>query len=138
MKCESTNNSYMGEIIYKELSYTINGILFQVQNDLGKYCNEKQVCDKIEFYFKEKNVPYQREYILPPSFDGEKTGRNRVDFLIDDKIILEIKCKRFLVKDDYFQTQRYLHALNKKLGILVNFRDDRIKPRRVLNSLANS
>ena len=128
----------MEEIIYKELSYTINGILFQVQNDLGRYCNEKQVCDKIEFYLKEKNIQYRRECVLPPSFDGEKIGRNRVDFLIDEKIILEIKSKRFLVKDDYFQTQRYLHALDKKLGILVNFRDERIKPRRVLNSLANS
>ena len=34
------------EIIYKELSYIINGLLFQVHNDLGRYCNEKQVCDK--------------------------------------------------------------------------------------------
>ncbi len=126
------------EIIYKELSYIINGLLFQVHNDLGRYCNEKQVCDKIEFYLKTNKLQYKREFILPPSFVGEKDGRNRIDFLIDDKIILEIKCKRFLVKDDYFQTQRYLHALNKKLGILVNFRDERLKPRRVLNSSSHS
>jgi len=70
---------------------------------------------------------------LPESFRGGRKGRNRIDFLIDDKIILEIKCKRFLDKDDYYQTQRYLHAFNKKLAILVNFRDQRVKPRRILN-----
>lgn len=120
-------------IIYGDLSYLISGIFFDVHNDLGRYCNEKQACDKIEYYLKLGKVPYKREYVLPESFVGEKSGRNRLDFLIDEKIIIEVKCKRFVTKEDYYQTQRYLHSLNRKLAILVNFRDIRIKPRRVLN-----
>ena len=82
-------------------------------------------------------IKYEREKILPPSFKFEKEGRNKVDFLIDGKIILEIKAKRLLLKDDYYQVRRYLSSLNKKLGLLVNFRDKYIKPRRILNSRAN-
>jgi len=128
---EFTDNT---KIIYKELSYQVNGMLFKVHNELGKYCNEKQVCDRIEQYFKDNNMNYKRELVLPSCFSGEMKGRNRIDFLVDDKIILEIKCKRYIGREEYYQVQRYLHAYNKKLGILVNFRDDRLEPNRVLNS----
>lgn len=120
-------------MVYPELSYQINGVLFQVHNKIGRYCNEKQVCDCIEQYLKDNNIQYERELVLSPHFNGEKNGRNRIDFLIVDSIILEVKCKRFITKEDYYQTQRYLHSFNKKLAIIVNFRDERLKPRRVLN-----
>lgn len=125
------------KLIYPELSYKITGILFAVHNELGRFCNEKQYADAIERYFKKLKIRYEREKILPPSFEEELRGRNKIDFLIEDKIILEIKAKRLLIKDDYYQTKRYLLALNKKLGLLVNFRDKYIKPRRILNSSAN-
>ena len=122
-----------GGVIYAELGYKINGLLFEAHNSVGRYCNEQQVCDAIEHFLKRDKILYKREFVLPPSFEGEMKGRNRVDFLVEDVIILEIKCKRFLTKEDYYQAQRYLHALNRKLAILVNFRDERIKPRRILN-----
>lgn len=60
----------------------------------------------------------------------------KVDFLIEGKILLEIKTKRILGKEDYYQTKRYLAALNKKLAIVVNFRDKSIRPKRIINSLS--
>ena len=76
---------------------------------------------------------YEREKILPASFAGEIAGRNKVDFLIEDKIILELKASRMLTKEDYYQAKRYLVALHKELGILVNFRQRFLTPKRVLN-----
>lgn len=127
----------MRDIIYSEISYKINGVLFSVHNELGQFCNEKQYCDLIEEHLKSAGILYEREKILPVSFEGELKGRNKVDFLIDDKIILELKAKKFLERDDYYQIKRYLSATNKKLGILVNFRRKFITPKRVLNSSAN-
>jgi GxxExxY protein len=124
----------MGKIIYPDLSYLINGILFKAHNDLGRFRNEKEYGDYIENNFKKLNIKYEREKILPISFEGEKSGRNKVDFLIEDLIILEIKAKRFIEKDDYYQIKRYLITLNKKLGLLVNFRDKYLKIKRILNS----
>ena len=124
----------MGKIIYPELSYIINGILFKTHNTLGKNCSEGQYSDFVEKLLKESNVKYEREKILPPIFYGEKAGRNKVDFLIDNKIILELKSKKVISKDDYYQVKRYLTALSKKLGIIVNFRSSYIYPKRILNS----
>ena len=126
------------KLIYPELSYKITGILFAVHNELGRFYNEEQYADAIEGYLKNLKMDYEREKTLPISFKDEIKGRNRIDFLIEDKVILELKTKRLLTRDDYYQTKRYLAALNKKLGLLVNFRDKYIKPRRILNSSVKS
>lgn len=123
-----------GDIIHPELSYKINGILFDIRKELGRFRNEQQYCDAIEERLKKSEIIYKREAFLPPSFEGEKENRNRVDFLIDEKIILEIKAKPFITKEDYYQTMRYLQSLDKKLAILVNMRRYYINPKRILNS----
>jgi GxxExxY protein len=124
------------KIIYPELSYQINGILFKVRKQLGIYCSEKQYCDAIEAELKLANLEYEREKILDASFPDEKPGRNRIDFKVGNKIILEVKAKSFVTKDDYFQTQRYLGATGLKLAILANMRRYAVNPKRILNSEA--
>ncbi len=121
--------------IYAELSYKITGILFAVHNELGKYRNEQQYADATEKYLKAFKIPYEREKVILPSFVGEHERRNKIDFLIDGKIILELKAKRIIEKSDYYQVKRYLVTCKKKLAILVNFRDRFLKPKRILNSM---
>lgn len=128
------NANAVNDLIYPELSYKITGVLFSVHNELGRYCSEKQYADKIEFYLKKLSVTYEREKILEISFEGEKQGRNKVDFIINNKVILEVKAKAVITKEDYYQVRRYLKSLNKKLGVLANFRDKFLRPKRVLNS----
>ena len=131
MQMMQKNNN---KIIYPELSFKINGILFKIGKQLNRFRNEKQYCDAIELALQNERIKYEREKILPPSFDGEHEGRNKIDFLIEEKIILEIKSKPFITKNDYYQVKRYLTSLNKKLAILVNMRYYYIKPIRVLNA----
>lgn len=126
------------KIIYSELSFNLNGILFEVHNILGRSTNEQQICDMIEQKLIQHGLKYVREFVVPPTFEGEKPGRHRIYFLVDGAIILEIKYKPYLTKDDYFQVKRYLAALDKKLAILVNFREQRLHPKRILNSNANN
>jgi GxxExxY protein len=121
------------KIFYPDLSYKINGILYKVHNRLGRYCNEKQYSDMIEELLKKEGIKFEREKILPKMFEGEKEGRNKIDFLIEEKIILEIKAKTIIEKSDYYQIMRYLKILNKKLGFLVNFRNRYLRVKRVIN-----
>lgn len=121
------------KVVYPKLSFKIVGILFEVQNELGRYCNEKQYSDLIEEKFKKINIRYEREKTLDKYFPAEKPGRHRIDFLVDDKIILEIKAKSVIARDDYYQTRRYLEVSNKKLGLIVNFHSPYLRPKRVLN-----
>ncbi|OGK23981.1 hypothetical protein A3D76_04555 [Candidatus Roizmanbacteria bacterium RIFCSPHIGHO2_02_FULL_37_9b] len=127
----------MAKIFYPELSYRITGVLNKTHNELGRYCSEKQYADSIENNFKKLKIDYEREMIIPIGFEGEFKGRNKVDFLVGGKIIIEIKAKKIITKEDYFQTRRYLSILNKKLAILVNFRSIYLSPKRILNPNSN-
>ena len=122
---DANDSNRKSKLIYPELSYKITGICFEVHNILGRYCREKQYCDLLEKKFNEYNIANIREYIV-------KGKGNRVDFLIEEKIILEAKAKKFVLKDDYYQIQRYLQSLKKKLGSLVNFRNRYLKLKRII------
>jgi GxxExxY protein len=113
------------KLIYPELSYLINGICFEAHNKLGRYAREKQYGNFVEEKLRELKIPYEREYRI------DKAG-NTVDFLIDNKLILELKAKRFIFKEDLYQMQRYLQSSGKKLGLIVNFRNRYLKPWRVV------
>lgn len=121
-------------ILYPELSYIIYGLLYKVHNKLGRFRNEKQYADALEQLLKENGINYKRELALPQSFKGERARRNVLDFIIEDKIILELKAKRLITKEDYYQTRRYLSSYKKKLGIIANFRQVSLAPKRVLNT----
>ncbi len=112
--------------LYSDLTYKINGILIEVHKELGSYAREKQFADLMEQKLKENGLLYKRELRIGDS-------GNIMDFVVDNKIILELKAKPFLIREDYDQVKRYLHQANLKLGILVNFREKFIQPKRVLN-----
>jgi len=120
------------DIIYPKLSYTLTGLFFKVHKELGRFCRERQYCDFLEDLLKESDLDYRREVELKKIKEDSPKG-NRADFLIDNRIIIEVKAKNFITKDDYFQTQRYLTAVNYKLGLIVNFRNEHLKAKRVIN-----
>ena len=57
---------------------------------------------------------------------------NVADFIIDEKILIELKAARTMSKDCYRQIQNYLQQTKIKLGILVNFREFKLMPKRIL------
>jgi GxxExxY protein len=126
----------MGEkviLVHEELSYKVRGILYKVHTYLGSYRNEKLYCDAIEQGLKVKGLKYEREKILPKKFVGEKTGRNRIDFLVEDKILIEAKVVPCFSRDVYSQCMRYLVCSGRELLLLVNFRPKSLIIKRILN-----
>ncbi len=121
------------KVLYPELSYKICGLCYEVHNERGRFLGERQYADALELKFKTHNIPYLREKSLKPAFAGEENRRNIPDFLIDDKIVLDLKAKRIITKEDYFQMKRYLQSSGKSLGIVVNFRQKYLSPKRVLH-----
>jgi len=121
------------KIIHKELSYIINGILFKVHNKLGRFCREKQYGDLFESLLKEFQLVYEREKELPVD-KIENQFTNKVDFVINSEILIDLKAKSIVTKEDYYQMNRYLEASSMKLGLIVNFRNKYLKPIRVIRS----
>ena len=125
----------MDKVVHKELSYKITGLLFKTHKILGRYRNEKQYSDFFEKLLTKESVPYDREFRFEDFKYGQEKIRCICDFIINKKIILEFKAKNFITKEDYFQVKRYLTTLDLQLAILVNFRQPRIVPKRVLNPI---
>ena len=130
MTLEFTNKK---ELLYPEISYEITGILFKVHNKLGRFCREIQYGDLLEIELKNSNLIFEREKIIPIKIINNENISNKVDFYIENKILLDIKAKKFIDKDDYFQMMRYLKFSELKLGLIVNFRSTYLKPKRVIN-----
>lgn len=112
-------------LIFPKLSYTITGICFDTHNSIGRYAREKQYGDLIKTKLNEAKLSFKREHRVINS-------GNIIDFIIDDKIVLKLKAKRFILKEDYYQLQRYLQRTKMRLGLLVNFRNRYLKPIRVI------
>ena len=120
-------------VLFPELSYKICGFCFYIHNRLGRYRNEKQYADALETILKENKVSYIREKRLQPSFKGESSCRNIPDFIIEEKVIIDLKAKDIVTKEDYFQMRRYLVSYGSSLGMIINFRQKVLYPKRILN-----
>jgi len=120
-------------LIYKDLSYKIIGILFDVFNELGYGYQEKYYQKAIAKLLNKNGLSFKEQVGLPIEFQKEKIGRYYLDFLIESKIILEIKKGDNFWKDNIEQVYAYLKRFNLKLGILANFTKSGVKIKRIVN-----
>jgi GxxExxY protein len=122
-----------GKIIYKELSYKIIGILFDVYNDLGYGYQEKYYEKAIAKYFEEIGIEFQRQVPYKISIKGEIIGRYYLDFLVENKVVLEIKKGDYFSKRNISQIKGYLKVTKMKLAIIACFTSKGVKFFRALN-----
>jgi len=126
----NTNN----KVIYKELSYKIVGILFNIHGELGGRYQEKYYQRAIEEELRNNNIGYKKEIPVDLTYNNKRIGKYILDFLIENKIVLEIKTVPKLRPEDFRQVLAYLKAKNIKLGILSNFRGSKLVFKRILNT----
>lgn len=123
----------MEEIIYKDLSYKIVGTLFEAYNELGYGYQEKYYQRAIAKLLEKVNLKYTKELSCPLSIKDENIGRYQLDFLIEDKIVLELKIAEKFYPRHIKQVLGYLKANNLKLGILAIFTKDGLQYKRIPN-----
>ena len=114
------------------MSYEIVGCLFEAHNVLGRFAKEKQYSELLSKLFEQKGLIFEKEKQLP--FKDVERFTNQVDFDINSQVILELKAKIAITKTDYDQVNRYLEVGDRRLGILVNFRNKYLKPIRIIRS----
>lgn len=122
----------MKEIIHKELSYRIVGILFDVFKAFGGGYQEKYYQKAIKQAFIGNKMPYLEQVRIDLNYKNMFIGRYYLDFIIDNKIALEIKSKYSITRTDIIQVLNYLKSSNLDLGIISNFTKDGVKIKRVL------
>ncbi|WP_420321805.1 GxxExxY protein [Flagellimonas sp.] len=121
------------EVIYKQESYFIIGLCMDVYNELGKGFSEAVYADAFEIELKSNGVPYQREVKFDIIYKGNKLKHHYfADFVIENKIILELKAMEKLTNGHIKQTLNYLAASKIKLGLLINFGEDSLVYKRIV------
>ena len=118
------------KVLFADECFKLAGICFKVQNTLGRFAKEKQYADLVETLLKETVIDYKREFTIGDS-------GNRADFIVFNKILIELKAKPFLTPEDFSQVQRYLQILDLDLGLIINFWSRSAQPRRILRHKNN-
>lgn len=121
-------------IVEKELSYKIVGVLFDVHKQLGNRFQEKYYQRAIAQAFSEANISFKKELPVDLYLNDAKIGKYILDFLVEGRIILEIKAVPRLAPKDFKQVLAYLIANKLELGLIANFRTDTLTYKRVLNA----
>ena len=112
----------MGEVIYKDEGYRINGACFEVYKEKGCGFLEDvyQECLEIEFGLQE--IDFVAQYPLKLEYKGRPLRKKYIpDFICFGKIIVEIKAVKEITDEHRAQVQNYLKATGYKLGLIVNF-----------------
>ena len=110
-------------------------MMYEVYNELGYGYQEKYYGKAIEKSFLRSGIKFRSQVPYKIVFKGEVVGRYFLDFLVENKIVVEIKKGRYFSKRNIEQVKGYLRATKLQLAILVNFTPNNIKFFRVLSPL---
>jgi len=122
------------QVILPELSYLITGATFKVFNSLGWGFQEKDYQKALARELEKSNVAFREQVYIPISYEGKLLSKYYADFIVEDKILLELKVVTKLGYSQARQILNYLRGAKIKLGILLYFSEEGVKYRRVLNS----
>jgi GTP-binding protein LepA len=121
---DSTQNDaeiQKSDFLYEELSYKIRGVFFDVRKKLGLGHKEQIYHSALEIEFKKANIKFESKVNIPINYDGQKIGFYQPDFVIEDKILIELKSLPEIGRPQTEQIWSYLKGCDYKLAFLVNF-----------------
>ena len=122
------------EYKYSELTGKIIGSAMEVHKALGNGFQELIYQRALNIEFRKSNISAVREVEMPIHYKGENIGTRRVDFLIEDKISVEIKSITKLEDVHLAQAINYLEAYDLEIGLLINFGSKSLEFKRLINS----
>ncbi len=119
---------------HEELTEMIIKIFYKVYNSLGYGFLEKIYENALMFEFEKAGILFANQYPVKVYYEGKVMGDYVADFVIDGKVIVEIKAKKTLAENDKAQLLNYLASTNKEVGLLLNFGEEPEVKRRVFDN----
>ncbi len=118
---------------FQEETYKIVGLCMEIHKVLGKGLLEVVYKDALEIELKANGIPFEREKKYEVSYKGVLLKHHfYADFVIDNKIIIEVKSQKGIAEDHYKQTINYLAISKGKLGMIANFGNDSFQQKRIV------
>lgn len=121
------------DLLFPELSYQIVGCAFEVYNELGFGHHEKYYQRAYAEALKLKDLKFAEQVYFPLKFKDKIVGKNFFDFLVDEKIVVELKKDNRFSKQHIDQVKEYLNVSKLKLAILINFTRTEVLYKRIIN-----
>jgi GxxExxY protein len=126
------------ELLYKDISYKIRGACFDLYKKFGGDFKETAINKALFLELKSRKLGVENQKRIDILHNNEKIGTYIPDLIVEDKILIELKVKPFLIKNDDRQFWRYLKGSNYKLGFLINFGSRKLEiKRRVFDKARN-
>lgn len=125
-------------MIENEISYDIRGAAFEIYNELGPGLLESVYEEALIYELKNKGYHVRSQVPIPMKYkELDFEVGFRLDIIVNEKVIIEIKSVEKLRDVHYKQLLTYLKLSNKKLGLLINFNDTSLKDSiiRIVNNL---
>ena len=121
MKHKTETKPPTDKFLYKEESYIIQGIAFEIYKQFRNRHKEKVYHNAFYLGVKDKGLPAEKEKRINIFYNNKKVGTYTPDLVIPDKILIEFKVKPRLTQDDIKQFWYYLKVSNYRVGYLINF-----------------
>ncbi len=114
-------------------TYKIIGVAMEIHRHLGKGFSEIVYKDAFEYEFKQRDIFYKREKEYSVNYKGVALPHKFcADFVVFDKIILEVKAKQGIVNEHYAQVMNYLAISKLEIGLLINFHEKSLEYKRIV------
>lgn len=118
---------------YSEITEKILKCCFKIHNTLGNGFQEVIYQRALEIELTREKLIFAREFEMPIWYEGHHIGIRRVDFLVMDKISVELKAVIKLESVHLAQAMNYLEAYNLEVGMLINFGSNSLEYKRLTN-----
>ncbi|MCX6713825.1 MAG: GxxExxY protein, partial [Candidatus Vogelbacteria bacterium] len=135
---DKTQKNADNNFLYRDLSYVIRNSIFTVANSLGLGHKEIIYQKALAEEFKKNKLAFDREKQIPIMYSGKKVGVYVPDFVIENKIIVELKAIPFLGTSEKKQAWNYLKGSDYRLALLVNFSPKQVEIERIIYDIARS
>jgi GxxExxY protein len=122
------------EYQHSEITHEIIGAAMAVHSFLGNGFQEVIYQRALAIEMAKHNLAFQRELVMPIHYDGQVIGTRRVDFLVENKVMLELKARTNLEDVHLAQAINYLEAYDLEIGLLINFGAKRLEFKRLIRS----
>lgn len=123
---------------YEELTHKIIGAAMEVHKHLGNGFQEVVYQRALAIEMQLRHISFSREQEMPLVYKGYDVGTRRVDFFVEEKIMVEIKAVINLEDVHLAQAMNYLEAYNLEIGLLLNFGSKSLQFKRVHNNKLKS
>ncbi|MDQ3110078.1 MAG: GxxExxY protein [Bacteroidota bacterium] len=121
------------DLLYPELSYRIVGCAFDVFKEIGPGHLEKTYQRALALSFRQAGISFTEQVRYDVKFHNEKAGYGFCDFLVEDKIIVELKRGKSFVNKEVDQVIDYLKKSNLQLGLIIRFTHEGARCKRLIN-----